>query len=100
MNTKLSEIRLNRKFGSITAYFEEISAEFVRILKEARPFVKRVFCVVVGEAVISLSIFLAYVFVLIFSHTSYRFVSIFLLIILISNILAKIVSKFIETYND
>lgn len=100
MNTKLSGIRLNRKFGSITAYFDEISAEFVRILKVAQPSVKRVLWVVVGEAVISLSILLVYVFTLLFSHTSYRFVSIFLLIILVSNVLAKIVSKFIETYND
>lgn len=93
-------MKLQPRIGFITAYLEEMGVEFARILKAIQPSIRRVLWVVAGEAVISLSIFLVYVFILFFSNNSYRFVSIFLLIILVSNILAKIVSKFIETYND
>lgn len=100
MNTKLSGMKLQPRIGFFTAYLEEIGAQFARILKAIQPSIRRVLWVVVGETVVVLSVFLVYVFILFFSNNSYRFVSIFLLIILVSNILAKIVSKFIETYND
>lgn len=97
MNIKLLEIKSNQKIGYVIAvYF----AKLIQITKLIQPSVRRVFLVMVGEIIVILSGFFVYSFFFLFSHTSYRFVSVFLLVILSSNILAKIVSKFIETYND
>lgn len=100
MSTKLLEEKSDRLVSIFADYFDGIKGEIAHRMIEIKPFLRRVFWVIVGEVVISLSIFFGYVFILLFSHTSYRFVSIFLLIILSSNILAKITVKFIESYND
>lgn len=58
--------------------------------------IKKISLIASSFVVVGIAALASYFFINLFFHTSYRFVSLFLLYILISNVLAKIVIKYLN----
>lgn len=90
------------KFVKLSKVKQEDALMGVCVIVDSRAFqtdillIKRISWIASGLAVVGIAVVASYFFINLFFHTSYRFVSLFLLFIVISNVLAKIVIKYLN----
>lgn len=89
---KLSKIKPEDKLTGIGVILDDYIFKINILL------FRRMLYILSSIIVIGAAFFASYFFINLFFHTSYRFVSLFLLFIMVSNILAKISIKYIKTY--